>query len=239
MGYDTADDIPEYYKGDVTKNYDLVTVSAPVCEPIWEQALRLSPGTAVSTGIARTDTLMDRRWQERCREKFFKEHNEALGRKVALYAPSFSGNAADPQCSAMSTGQDKVLYELGDDWYTIVMPHPLMRTGKDSVNTMELLPVVDLLITDYSSIVFDYAVYRKPFVLYCPDIEQFRTERGFYKDPESFPCRLITEPEELKECILSSDYDIDPKEYDAFWKEYMGSCDGHSAERIVDAAVRL
>lgn len=239
MGYDTADDIPEYYKGDVTKNYDLVTVSAPVCEPVWEQALRLSPGTAVSTGIARTDTLMDRRWQERCREKFFKEHNEALGRKVALYAPSFSGNAADPQCAAMSTGQDKVLYELGDDWYTIVMPHPLMRTGKDSVNTMELLPVVDLLITDYSSIVFDYAVYRKPFVLYCPDIEQFRTERGFYKDPESFPCRLITEPEELKECILSSDYDIDPKEYDAFWKEYMGSCDGHSAERIVDAAVRL
>ena len=239
MGYDTTDDIPEYYKGDVTKNYDLVTVSAPVCEPVWEQALQLEPGTAKSTGIARTDTLMDKRWQERCREKFFADHNEALGRKVVLYAPSFSGNAADPECTAISTGQDKVLYELGDDWYTMVLPHPLMRTGKDSINSMELLPVADLLITDYSSIVFDYAVYRKPFVLYCPDIEQFREERGFYKDPESFPCRLITEPEKLKECILNDDYEIDPETYEDFWNEYMGSCDGHSADRIVKAAVSL
>ena len=239
MGYDTKDDIPEYYKGDVTKNYDLVTVSAPVCEPVWEQALQLEPGTAKSTGIARTDTLMDKRWQERCREKFFADHNEALGRKVVLYAPSFSGNAADPECTAISTGQDKVLYELGDDWYTMVLPHPLMRTGKDSINSMELLPVADLLITDYSSIVFDYAVYRKPFVLYCPDIEQFREERGFYKDPESFPCRLITEPEKLKECILNDDYEIDPETYEDFWNEYMGSCDGHSADRIVKAAVSL
>ncbi len=239
MGYDTTDDIPEYYKGDVTKNYDLVTVSAPVCEEVWESALKLKPGTAKSTGIARVDTLMDKRWQERCREKFFNEHNEALGKKVVLYAPSFSGNAADPKCAALRSGQDRVLYELGDDWYTVFAPHPLMRTGKDSINSTELLPVADLLITDYSSIVFDYAVYRKPFVLYCPDIESFRAERGFYKDPETFPCRLITDPQELKECILSGDYDIDPEAYEAFWKEYMGSCDGHAAERIVDAAIAL
>ena len=37
MGYDTGDDIPKYYKGNVTRNYDLVTVSSEVCIPVWER----------------------------------------------------------------------------------------------------------------------------------------------------------------------------------------------------------
>ena len=55
MGYDTKDDIPKFYKGTVTKNYDLVTVSAPVCVPVWESALKLPAGVTKPLGLARTD----------------------------------------------------------------------------------------------------------------------------------------------------------------------------------------
>lgn len=91
MGYDTTEDIPKYYKGNPTANYDLVTVSAPCCEAVWEKALHLSQGTAKALGLARTDIYFDKEWNADNKCRFYQRYPEARNKKICVYAPSFEG----------------------------------------------------------------------------------------------------------------------------------------------------
>jgi CDP-ribitol ribitolphosphotransferase len=241
MGHDTTDDIPEYYKGNVTANYDLVTVSAPVCVPVWESALKLPEGITKPLGLPRTDIYYNEKWNSKCRDAFYKLYPDAEGKRIALYAPSFSGNAADPKCAGLDMNIQTVFEEL-DDWYLIVRPHPHMkkkypeyfdeRTNK--LSTEKLLPVADLLITDYSSILFDYSIYRKPFVLFCPDIDEYIRDRGFYADPYSFPCELTKTKDELLKAVIN--IKDNKNELEEFFQKYMSACDGHATRRIIQVA---
>ena len=246
MGYDTRDDIPKGYVGDVTANYNLVTVSAEICAPIWEKALRLPKGMAEPLGLARTDVYFNDDWNERQRTLFYKIYPEAKGKKVALYAPSFSGNAATPKCKGIESGIIEVMNRFSDEWFFIVRLHPLLREkypqywskNDEKMPTEKLLPIVNLLITDYSSVLFDYSIYKKPFVLFCPDIDSYKRTRGFYADPENFPAPLAKTADELEEILRRKAYfEYSEEEYEEFCKLYMGACDGNSALRIVEHAI--
>ena len=230
MGYDTLDDIPKAYKGNVTANYDLVTVSAPICVNYWKKALHLPAGITKPLGLPRTDIYFDKKWQAKCKARFEKIYPEAKGKRVVLYAPSFSGNAASPKAPGLEMGLDKEFAKL-DDVYLIVRPHPLMRSvypkyfdkRYKEISTDKLLPAIDVLVTDYSSILFDYSVYKKPFVMFCPDIKEYEKSRGFYADPRSFPAPFVTKKDELLKCIEDKGYleKCTDEELEKFYQTYM------------------
>lgn len=248
MGYDTRDDIPIGYVGNVTANYDLVTVSSEICVPVWEKALKLPKGITEPLGLARTDVYFDKDWNERQRKLFYKVYPEAKGKKVALYAPSFSGNAADPQCKGIEKGIVDMMKNFSDEWFFIVRLHPHLREkypeywtkADEKLPTEKILPVVNLLITDYSSVLFDYSIYKKPFVLFCPDIDSYKRTRGFYADPEKFPAPMAKNATDLEYIIRKKMYfEYYEEEYEDFCKKYMGACDGKCSERIVERAEKL
>ena len=248
MGYDTLDDIPKAYKGNVTANYDLVTVSAPICVNYWKKALHLPAGITKPLGLPRTDIYFDKKWQAKCKARFEKIYPEAKGKRVVLYAPSFSGNAASPKAPGLEMGLDKEFAKL-DDVYLIVRPHPLMRSvypkyfdkRYKEISTDKLLPAIDVLVTDYSSILFDYSVYKKPFVMFCPDIKEYERSRGFYADPRSFPAPFVTKKDELLKCIEDKEYleKCTDEELEKFYQTYMGSCDGKATKRLIREVERM
>lgn len=240
MGYDTSDDIPEYYKGNVTANYDLVTVSAPVCVPVWEKALRLPQGITKPLGIARTDLMYDEKWLAESKKLFKEAYPEAEGKKVVLYAPTFSGNAAHPECPGLDAGLELLFEKEFPEYFLIIRPHPHMR-GKypeyfddrfSKISTERLLQETDILITDYSSILFDYSIFRKPFVLFCPDLSKYSEERGLYVDVKTFPATVAENASELATAIREEKWG-DKEELEKFFQKYMGACDGHVTERIL------
>ena len=243
MGYDTKDDIPKYYRGNVTANYDLVTVSAPVCVPVWESALRLPKNITKATGLSRTDMYFDDNWNEECRNQFYEIYPEAKGKKVVLYAPSFSGNASDPRCDGIELGLVEEMKKFSGEWFLIVSLHPHLRKkypeyfegNYGKLPTEKILPVTNLLITDYSSVLFDYAIYKKPFILFCPDIKEYKKSRGLYADVNTFPAPFTDSIEGLGEIMANkSFYEYDEESFEEFCKLYMGECDGHSSERILE-----
>ena len=65
FGYSTPDDIPPSYKGSVSRNIDLVTVSSPACVPVFEEAFRLKKGVAQALGVCRTDVFFDGEYAEK------------------------------------------------------------------------------------------------------------------------------------------------------------------------------
>jgi CDP-glycerol glycerophosphotransferase len=96
----------------------------------------------------------------------------------------------------------------------------------------------DLLITDYSSVMFDYVVTGKPVVLLAPDLEQYRDQiRGFYLDLEEIaPGPICRTNEELSEVLsrLGETVEAYSDRYQDFTTRFVSRDDGAAAARVVD-----
>lgn len=240
--YDTEDDIPKYYKGNVFSNYDVVTVSAPVCVPVYESAMRLKKGSVYPIGLSRTDCFFNKEYIEGCKQNFYKQYPKAKGKKLLLWAPTFRGKASDPYLVGEQWVKrlEKDLNALSkkEEWYVLIRVHPHLDSKKQLSNcnipTEQLLPVIDLLISDCSSVIFDYVLLKKPLVLYFPDIEEMEEKRGFYIPLTSIPGKLVTNGEELAKEVADSFEQFDEKELETFRDKYMGACDGNATKRLMD-----
>ena len=228
-GYDSEDCVPSFYKGEVFGGYDLWTVSAPCVAPVIASSFRQRYDNVRPLGISRTDIYYSKKYNDLCREKFFKVHPEAIGKQIVLWAPTFRGNAAEPYVVG---GEDIEKVCASQGRYLIKKLHPHMQPD-DGFPTESLFAVADILVTDYSSVVFDWLLYRKPFVFFAPDLKDFDTERGFYVDYHSFPTTVAQTADELSAAI---DHELSCRstaDLERCVSYHMGSCDGHSTDRII------
>lgn len=258
--YDTPDDIPKYYKGHVYKNYDITTVSAPVCVPVYERAMRLAKGTVYPIGLCRTDCFFDPGYHKKCRDAFYAGHPEAEGKRIILFAPTFRGKAASPHLvgeewiESLERRLNEMRKEDEPAFKVYMRVHPHLDNKKKRSNieipTERLLPVIDVLISDVSSVIFDYVLLKKPLIKFIPDLDELAKTRGFYISLSDIPGRLVTNGEELAGAVLHAvrEFSVEQmqggngegmvkgemqKQLQDFCRLYMGSCDGHSTQRLL------
>ena len=245
FGYE-FDDIPKGYRGNVYKNYDLVTVSGEYCVSFFQSAMRLGKEIVKPLGCCMTDRLFDREYLNLCRTKFKHIHPDAEGKRIVLWAPTFRGNAGD----AYVVGEqyiDRLADLYKNELYIIKSLHPMSEGCLASfMSSSELLVCADVLITDYSSIFFEYLLLDRPIVFFVPDYEDYARDRGFYLDFDSLPGHIVKN-NNIDEAvrILYNAIGGDKQEKDAanesqmrvlrqkFREQYMSACDGHATERIV------
>jgi CDP-glycerol glycerophosphotransferase len=107
----------------------------------------------------------------------------------------------------------------------------------------QLCLISDILITDYSSVFFDYAHSRRPILFFVPDLEHYVSEvRGLYLNMETdMPGPLIKDNDYLIECIENIDaVEKEYKErYDKFYEKFCSLCKGHSSEEIIKRVFEL
>src|SRR5699024_553027 len=140
--------------------------------------------------------------------------------------------------------------ELGNDYIIVLRLHYLVAENLDLTgyenfvydfsyheDIRELYLIADMLITDYSSVFFDYANLRRPMLFYVYDIEDYRDNlRGFYFDFESkAPGLLVKTTEEIIRVIKEIDQNgFQPsKAMDAFYGKFCYLEDGDASERVV------
>lgn len=244
IGYATKDDIPSYYKGNVCKNYDLVSVSSEMYVPLLTQAMRQEPGAVQALGVSRSDAYFDEAWCEKCREDFYAQFPDARDKKILLWAPTFRGKASDPadlDNESMSRLQEK----LGDEWLVLIKHHPHddatatnpRYRSNCSISSEHLLPVVDFLITDYSTVVLDFFAFNRPFILYAPDLEEYEATRGFFVDYRSLTKNLTRDAEHLDDMVRTvyqQWQEGDTEDIDRCRELLTSACDGHATERILN-----
>ncbi|MGN0435061.1 MAG: CDP-glycerol glycerophosphotransferase family protein [Wujia sp.] len=249
FGFDAADDIPSYYKGNVHKNYDLVTVSGASCTKAFAGAMGIEEDIVRGIGVAATDRLFDGDYLSYCRDRFRYEYPDAIGKKVILWAPTFRGNANAPQIE----GEEIIDEAFGrinieGEYYLIKSLHPHLMKGKAPapMSTEELMVCADVLITDYSSIFFEYLLLDKPIIFFASDYVNYTEKRGFYLDYKELPGTVITDDNiasnedslcvDLCNAIRDNTDEADNYGCDrrAYRLKYMDGCDGHATERILD-----
>lgn len=242
----TREDLERY---PVHKNFDYVTVSSP--EVIWAYAeafhMEDRPEAFLPIGLSRTDIFFRKKYRARAKERLLKEVPETAGKTVVLYAPTFRGRVADaesPDKLDISEMRDK----LGEDVFLLVNHHPFVKkrpkisaenrefaadvTGKMPIE--ELLCCADVLVTDYSSIIFEYSLFEKPILFFAYDLHDYRDERGFYySSSEMMPGPLCMTTSEVIEEIRHAQKNFDLKKVREFKYRFMSACDGHATERIL------
>lgn len=243
FGYDAKDDIPPMYRGSVIRNYDLVTVSAPGCVPVYAGAMGLPLEKVEATGISRSDCFFDPFFLAECKADFYRQYPELEGKRLILWAPTFRGNAGNPKtygAEAIAALQD----QLSDDWFILQKLHPHAE-GKPyksncTIPTHRLLPLIDLLITDFSTVLFDAALLHKQTVLFAPDYYEYVQERGFYIDYQTdIPYPLVIKDTDLLEAVTKAANTEPDIRTEAFRRDFMGSCDGKATQRIVERITTL
>lgn len=239
MGYDTTEDIPAGYKGNVYRNYDLLTVSAPALEEVFAKATHLDKSVVRALGVSRSDIFFDGKWHDGCVSDFYGQYPEAKGKKIILWAPTFRGNAHNPYLVGVEAVK-QLEAALGDEYLVITKVHPHMEAkyslSSCPIPTERLLPVTDLLITDYSSVFFDFLFFGKTCVLFAPDLEEYERKRGFYVEYSSLCPHIVTEEEKLCETVLSAMEKNEISHIEKLKAYHISSCDGCSTERIIKAA---
>ncbi|RIK16438.1 MAG: hypothetical protein DCC50_04970 [Acidobacteria bacterium] len=197
-------------------------------------------GQVYEEGYPRNDLLLTGSGEEIRERLGVRPHQKAI-----LYAPTWRDRGQD---AAVLLDLDRLTTELGDDYLVLLRGHSrtveqggtVHHRGVLDVTTYpsitELFLAADAMITDYSSVMFDYSVTRRPMIFYLPDLDAYRDDaRGVYFDlAEVAPGPVVRTQVEVVEAIRTMD-DREPwaQRY-ASWRERFNALDdGHSAERVV------
>lgn len=222
--------------------YSMVTVSSNRIRGIYADAFDLDVHRIKALGCPRTDIFFDEGFIADTKEKVYQAHPEFRGKYVILYAPTFRDIGDDRTVFEPDLDFEKLSHDLLPDQMFVVCPHPVMKNKIveqefDNIcvirdfSTNDMMHVSDMLLTDYSSVIFEYALLRKPIAFFCYDLLNYN--RGFYLNyPDDLPGDVYENQRDLTEYLTSPDKHVLTERYEKFIEKYMSACDGHSCERI-------
>jgi len=201
-------------------------------------------------GIPRTDVFFGEERLERIREAVRRRYGLTDGRRVVLYAPTFRGDSVTDAHATDDLDLAVLREALGADHVVLVRLHPFIRSRtvigpelegfaldvSDHPDINELMLVSDVLVTDYSSAIFEYALLDRPMIFFAPDYEAYQRERGFYFDYRTgVPGPIFETTAELAAYLRAGVFDTD--RVARFRDESFDVADGHSATYVTDELI--
>lgn len=246
FGYEGVGNLKEAYYN----TYNLVTVSSPQVVDIYARSMKVPPQFIDPIGVSRTDVFFNQEYISGCNDRIRKKYSIHTYKKIILYAPTFRGNVHDAQPSKLL--DVKKMYDgLGEEYVILYKGHPAVSSSVSvpeqyasffidvSGEAIEqLMCGADLCITDYSSLIFEYALLERPMYFFAYDYKDYVTKRGFYYEYKSFvPGPICFTEEELVHQIQTGDRKEILQKVTAFKNRFMSACDGHSTQRIIDRII--
>ncbi|OPJ61638.1 CDP-glycerol glycerophosphotransferase family protein [Clostridium oryzae] len=235
--------------------YDYFISANKFSTKAFSTAFNIKEDIIIETGYPRNDEIVnaDKKYVEALKDKL----NIPKDKVIILYAPTWRDNkyTQDGYFQELNVDFRKWYEKLGDKYYIIYKPHYLISNTKnmymnpnfiydasehEDINCLYIIS--DMLITDYSSVFFDYAALKRPILFYMYDLEEYKNNlRGFYLDIyEDLPAPIIEDEEELLNSILNiEEVEINSKEkYDRFYDRFCALNDGKSSEKVLRILVK-
>ena len=234
------------------RNYDLVPVSSDTVRDIYAEAFGISGSKVQALGVPRTDLLFDWDYEEKKREELYGKYPILKENRVILFAPTFRGDGnKDAYYPLEAFDVNHFMERQPEDTVLILKNHPFVKqkftvdaqwqdrvldlSGEEHIN--DLMLISNLLITDYSSSVFEAAILELPMLFYAFDEKEYMDSRDFYFDYSQFtPGPVVTDFEALCEesaamlqNIVSANEQADLKK---FRETFLNTVDGCSTKKV-------
>ena len=221
--------------------YTAVAVTGEECRGFYAGAFGVGEDICLAVGLPRTDRLFTD--TDSMRNAVYERHPEFKGKKLYLYCPTFRERDGEKYEYDPVIDWNALSAELCEDEIFIIRRHPMMnyKLCNNTFNniydltdesTLELTAASDVVITDYSSVIYDACLLNVPNVFYCPDYKEY--ERGFYlKFPKDLPGEMITDGADLLSAVRRTKEKPPVDRIEKFRNRQLNACDGHSTERVV------
>ncbi len=218
---------------------------------IYKTAFDAEEEKIYNIGCPRTDLFFNMSILQERRDEFFNSYPELMYKKIIFYAPTFRDDENNLDEIQIHLDIDKLMAKLDDSYVLGLRLHPHIAnklnlnknitahyqnrvydfSNYNKLNT--LLICCYILITDYSSIIYEYALTRKPMIFYPYDLDEFqKSDRGFYIDYRSIvPGPVAIGTDEIVN-IISKEANSDIYNTDEFLNIYLENCDGNSRKRL-------
>ncbi len=237
------------------KDYSLVTLPGEAEKSLFSRFMGIpeDSGSLQPIGVSRTDVFFDESYRKNARKLFEQRIPAARGKKVILYAPTYRGK--EPYRKAPDALDIRAFRDaLGADWILVIKHHqtahylpPIPDDCQDTfafdlsrnmteprLNINQLMMVSDVIISDYSSVVYEFALLGRPILSFVYDYDKYRKNPGVYEDfLADVPGPKCRTNQEMIDYIRGLPATFDREEVAHFREKYMSGCDGHATERIV------
>ncbi|WP_075876723.1 CDP-glycerol glycerophosphotransferase family protein [Merdibacter massiliensis] len=243
----SSDEMKSTYDDDV-KKYDYMIAPNSFCTKVFQSAFGIDKCRLIETGYPRNDILINA--DECLKNSIKKKLNIPESKKVILYAPTWRDNSFTNAGYTFELQADFFKWKkyLNDEYVVLFKPHYLIINHYAADKRLEgflynidadaeiseLYLIADVLITDYSSVFFDFAILKRPIYFYMYDMESYKDQlRGFYIDVnKDLPGKIYQEEEAMLKDIVSGTYDYSKlNSFNAYFNEHE---DGKASKRVVD-----
>ena len=231
----------------IHSNYDLTLVSSASIAPIYAEAFGQSTETiSAAFGIPRTDVLLPSPRRDAAERAVRERLGLRDGRTTILYAPTFRGADLKEAVAPELLDIAALHRALGSEYRLILRLHSFVKSAMrippevgDFVvdasaepDANEVLLAGDILVSDYSSIIFEYALLNRPMAFLAPDLAAYERERGFFFDYRTgVPGPVLEETEQLARWIQAKQFDL--QRVRTFAATSFDVMDGRATERFV------
>lgn len=224
----------------VYNQFDEYVVGSKAMGDVFESSYHESGSKIKLLGYPRSDRYLNGEWQKRAKHRVYQVAPDLAGKRVILYAPTYRDakkvTIPDGIATALAADPDAVV---------IVKLHPILKArahqgeangqirSYDQLSTSELLSVTDTLVTDYSSVAFDFSLLKtaKTAIFYMFDLESYQKDPGIQDD---FLSWLPSEPVTTIDGLAKAIRDNKPTDFTAFNQKWNTYNDGKATKRVID-----
>ena len=213
------------------------------------EAFGMRPESVLPTGVPRTDIFFDENYKKATISSLYEAIPQIKDKRVIMFAPTFRGKGAKTGHYPLHTLDMYSLAELcrRTNSVFIFKMHPFVKDVVsipdelsdvliDESNEREinnLLFVTDLLITDYSSVIYEASILNIPMLFFAYDLQEYISSRDFYEPFEGFvPGKIVSTFDQLIAAIESNDYE--QEKVKPFCEKNFEYRDGGSTDRVID-----
>ncbi len=233
--------------------YDYAIVSSSEICRFYAEGFGIDERHVKALGVPRTDDFFKKDYAIQIREKLYEQYPQLKGKKIVLFAPTFRGyGAGSAHYPFHKFNVTQILERLDNDYMVVIKHHPFVEkkhpisddvqdrvldlSTESEIN--DLLFITDLLITDYSSVIFEASLLDIPMLFYAYDLEDYVVNRDFYYPFKNFvPGKIVRTPEQIVEAITNRDYE--QQKVRDFRQRFFDHLDGKSSERVADFIMGL
>lgn len=235
-----------------SKRWDYMVSPNRYSTDIFERAFQVERSKIIETGYPRNDKLVNEQHNADYIQRIKKSLNIPTDKKVVLYAPTWRDDKFITKGTYelnLNLDIEKMRQQLSDDFVILLRMHYLVVTRveendafvidvSDYKDIAELYLISDILITDYSSVMFDFGVLKRPQIFYAYDLEDYGDRlRGFYMDyKHSLPGPIVENEDELIKALQNSNQlsTLYADKLNQFYQKYCSLEDGKASKKVID-----